>query len=100
MLEVFHWLPVRQHIELPPWLGIAPIYLTDLCQVLQVVAPYALREGGPLRPVCFYHSHASPCFCANGLPLELCLLSGSFPTHSIVVLKLLFDRAKVGSASE
>jgi len=71
MLEVLRWLPVRQHIEyrvasLVWWcqLGIAPIYLIDLCRVLRVVAPYTQQGGGPSSHVCPYDSHASPhCLC-------------------------------------
>jgi len=66
LVESSALVPVRQRIEYRVaslvWrcqLGIAPIYLIDLCRVLHVVAPYALREGGSLSPVCSYHSHAS-----------------------------------------
>jgi len=56
MLEVLHWLPVRQRIEYRVvslvWrchLGLAPAYLIDLCQPVsgfRVVAPFALLRGG------------------------------------------------------
>ena len=53
MPEVLHWLPIRKRIEyrvaFMVWrcqLGLAPTYLIDLYQVLEVVALCAHRRGG------------------------------------------------------
>ena len=84
------------------------IYLIDLCRVLQVVAPYALLEGGVLS-VPFAHTTLIQvrAFCVNGpsvwngLPLELLLLSRTLSDTFHHRLKtVLFDRAGVGSTSE
>src|SRR6218665_2651167 len=99
MLEVLHCLPVRQRIEYTVaslvWqcqLGIAPIYLIDLCRVLQVVAPYALLEGGSSQSRLLV-----PLSCKSALFVLMArrcgiasLLSctsyvGRFSTHSIVL---------------
>jgi len=65
--------------------------------------PTLCGKGGPLSPVCSYHSHASTCFCINGpsvwngLLLSCASYLGRFPTHSIVVFKLFVLNAPLGS---
>src|SRR6218665_3663257 len=90
MLDVLHWLPVRQHIQYRVvslvWrckLGLAPAYLIDLCRAVlgaRVADPFVLLGGGVLV-VLFAHaasmqnrviSVADPRVW-NDLPQELCL---------------------------
>src|SRR6218665_8894 len=108
MLEVLHWLPIRQRIEYRvaslEWqcqLRIAPIYLIDLCRSMSGNASgCSLRYAGTggvlsvpfarttLMQVCTFALMARRWGMA-------CLLScasylGRFPTHAIVVLKPFF----------
>ena len=124
MLEVLHWLPVRQRVDYRVaslvWrfqLGIAPNYLI----IIKIIDLYRsvsrIAREGYLHTLCgkgilsvpFTHTtlmQARP-FCVNGLSvwngftLELRLLSR---THSDTFYRrlktVLFDRAGVGSASE
>ena len=118
MLEVLHWLPVRQRIEYRIssliWrcqLGLAPSYLLDLCRpVLSARTGRSLRSA--VREVLFVpfartSTMQSRAFSVvgpvvwNALPLELRLfprsLSDTFYKHLKTVL---FVRTGVGSASE
>src|SRR6218665_3620451 len=94
MLEVLRWLPVRQRIEYKVasllWrcqLGIAPIYLIDLCRSVSGIASASGRSlrsvGREVLSVLFARTTLMQvrAFCVNGLsvwnapPLELRLLS-------------------------
>src|SRR6218665_1290812 len=69
----------------------------DCCRVLQVVASYALLEGGSslsrlLVPLSCESELFALMVCRCGMASLLSCASylGRFPTHSIVVLKLFF----------
>ena len=106
MLEVLRWLPVRQSIEYRVaslvWrcqLGIAPIYLIDVCRSVSGIASgRSLRSAGrgilsvpfartTLMQIRAFALMARRCGMASLLSCAFYL--GRFPTHSIV-LKLFF----------
>src|SRR6218665_4182215 len=119
MLKVLRWLPVRQRIEYRVasfvWrfqLDIAPIYLTDLCRSVSGIASgCSLRSAGrgssqsrllvPLscKPALFVLMARQ---CGTASLLSGASYLGRFPTHSIIVLKLLILNVlkSGGSASE
>ena len=118
MLEVLHWLPIRQRIDYRlaslVWrcqLGIAPTYLRDLCWPVSVAqGSRSLRSAGKgVLSVLFARTSTmqSRAFSVvgpvvwNGLPLELRLLPRSLSDTFYNRLKtVLFGRAGVGSTSE
>ena len=118
MLEVLHWLPVRQRIEYRVasliWrcqLGLAPTYLLDLCRpLLSTRSNCSLRSAGkgllsvPFARTSIMQSRAfsvvGPAVW-NGLPLELRLFPRSLSDTFYKRLKtVLFCRAGVRSTSE
>ena len=118
MLEVLHWLPIRQRIDYRiaslVWrcqLGIAPTYLRDLCWPVSVAqGSRSLRSAAKgVLSVLFARTSTmqSRAFSVvgpvvwNGLPLELRLLPRSLSDTFYNRLKtVLFGRAGVGSTSE
>src|SRR6218665_2953543 len=114
MLEVRHWLPVRQRIEQrsPSWCGAtnwASLQLTectfvDLYRVLEVVGPHVQGGGGwGPAPLHAYHYHVEPRLLSDGLndmecrPLTQRLLPRRFTNTFYNHLKTVpFDRAGVG----
>jgi hypothetical protein len=118
MLEVLHWLPVRQRIEYRiaslVWrchMGLAPSYLLELCRpVAASRGDRLLRSAGsgvlsvPFARTAMMQTRAflvvAPTIW-NSLPPELRLLCKSFSGAFYKHLKtVLFVRAGVGSASE
>src|SRR6218665_549600 len=117
MLVVLCWLapyPTAYKVASLVWrcqLGIAPIYLIDLCRSVSGIASgRSLRSAGrgvlsaPFARTTLMQVRA---FCVNGpsvwngLPLELRLLSRMLSDTFYRHLKtVLFDRAGVESASE
>jgi hypothetical protein len=118
MLDVLHWLPLRQRIEYRlaafVWrclLGLAPVYLTELCSpTLSARGSRSLRsaEQGLLSvPFARTSTRQSRAFSVigpstwNGLPLALRSLPRTPSQSFLSQLKMvLFGRAGVGSASE
>ena len=118
MLQVLHWLPIRQRIDYRiaslVWrcnLGLAPTYLLDLCRpVSESRGSRTLRSaaGGVLSaPFARTATMQRRAFSVvgsvvwNGLPLEFRLLPRTLSDTFYNRLKtILFDRAGVGSTSE
>lgn len=118
MLEVLHWLPIRQRIEYRVasmvWrcqLGLAPTYLIDLCRpVSGSRSSRSLRssERGllsvPFARTTIMQSRACSVVAPtvwNSLPPALRLLPRTLSDTFYNQLKtVLFDRAGVGSTSE
>ena len=118
MLEVLHWLPIRQRIEYRVasmvWrcqLGLAPTYLIDLCRpVSGSRSSRSLRssERGllsvPFARTAIMQSRAYSVVAPtvwNSLPPALRLLPRTLSDTFYNQLKtVLFDRAGVGSTSE
>src|SRR6218665_440038 len=90
-------------------LGLAPTYLMDPCRSMSGIASgCSLRSVGALSAL-FAHTTIMKTrdFCVNGpsvwngLPLGLCLISRTLSDTFYNCLKtVLFDSARVGSASE
>jgi hypothetical protein len=118
MLDVLHWLPIRQRIEFRVsalvWRccqGLAPIYLRELCSLtLGIQGRRQLRsadKGVLLVPFARTATMKNRAFSVvgpvvwNSLPFELRLHPGTLPGSFLTKLKtVLFGRAGVGSASE
>src|SRR6218665_3393661 len=107
MLEVLRWLPVRQRIEYRVaslvWrchLGIAPIYLIDLCRSVSGIASgrslHSAGRGASRSHLLVPLSCKSGSFalmarrCGMASLLSCASYLGRFPTQSVVVLKLFF----------
>src|SRR6218665_3986168 len=103
MLEVLHWLPIRQRIEyrfasmvLRCQLGLAPTYLIDLCRPVSGSRSSRSSERGLLSVPFASTTIMQSCACSVVAPT----VWNSLPPALRLLPRTLSDRAGVGSTSE